>query len=308
MNSSEKKAKLADRTATAVLYGTAGLFLLLLAALTVYILYKGVRAFNPSMLSFGRDGIATEFWNTIYLVLLSLIVSVPIGIAAGIYMAEYARAGRFTNFLRMCIETLSSLPSIVVGLFGYLVFIVMTGSQWNLMAGALAVSILNLPLITTTTEDALRSVPTSYREGGLGIGATHWQTIMTVLLPTAMPRIITGIILAAGRSFGEAAALLYTSGMNSDINIGNWNITSKSCILNPFRPADTLAVHIWALKTEGVQANASQIADFSAALLIVMVFLFSFSARIISRALERRMTGGGKQKRRRAGSTKSLNR
>jgi phosphate transport system permease protein len=289
--STHKKARIADRTATGVLYGTAGFFLLLLAAITIYILVKGAIAYKPSMLSWGRDGIATEFFNTIYLVFLSLIFSVPIGVAAGIYMAEYAREGRLTQFLRMSIETLSSLPSIVVGLFGYLVFIVMTGSKWNLLAGSLAVSILNLPLITTTTEDALRSVPKSYREGGLGIGATHWETIRTVILPCAFPRIITGVILAAGRSFGEAAALLYTSGMNSDVNIHNWNIMSRSCILNPLRPADTLAVHIWALKTEGTQAGADQIADFSAAVLIIMVFLFSLGARFLSRVLERRMNG-----------------
>jgi phosphate transport system permease protein len=289
------KAKIADRTATVLLYATAGLFLLLLAALTIYIIAKGIIAFNPSMLSFSRDGIATEFWNTIYLVFLSLIICVPIGLAAGIYMAEYAKDGRFTRFLRTCIETLSSLPSIVVGLFGYLVFIVMTGSKWNLLAGALAVSILNLPLITTTTEDAIRSVSKSFREGSLGIGATHWQTIVKVVLPSAFPRIITGIILAAGRSFGEAAALLYTSGMNSDINIHNWNITSQSCILNPLRPADTLAVHIWALKTEGTQTNADGIADFSSAVLIVMVFAFSLAARTIGRVLDKRMTGNGRK-------------
>lgn len=295
MTGSHKKAQVADRAATIVLYATACFFLLLLASLTVYIIYKGAVAFSPSMLSWGRGGIAVEFFNTIYLVFLSLIVSVPIGIAAGIYMAEYAREGRFTRFLRMCIETLSSLPSIVVGLFGYLVFIVMTGSKWNLLAGALAVSILNLPLITTTTEDALRSVPSSYREGGLAIGATHWQTIVTVILPSALPRIITGIILAAGRSFGEAAALLYTSGLNSDVNMKNWNILSKNCILNPLRPADTLAVHIWALKTEGTQVGADKIADFSAAVLIVMVFLFSMTARFVSRIFEKRMTGNGKK-------------
>lgn len=292
-STAEKKAKLADRLATGILYLTAGLFLLLLAAITVFILYNGAKAYSPEMFSWKRTGIAVELFNTIYLVILSLLISVPIGIAAGIYMAEYAGDGKSTKFLRMCIETLSSLPSIVVGLFGYLVFIVLTGSKWNLMAGALAVSILNLPLITTTTEDALREVPKSYREGGYGIGATHWQTITTVILPTALPRIITGIILAAGRSFGEAAALLYTSGLSSDINIKNWNIFSKSCILNPFRPADTLAVHIWALKTEGTQANADNIADFSAALLIVMVFLFSFIARIISRRLDKKLTGRG---------------
>lgn len=295
MTGTHNKARKSDRAATIVLYGVACFFLLLLTALTLYIIVKGFMAFSPSMLTFNRNGIAIEFWNTIYLVFLSLIVCVPVGIAAGIYMAEYAKEGKITEFLRTCIETLSSLPSIVVGLFGYLVFIVLTGSKWNLLAGALAVSILNLPLITTTTEDALRAVPKIYKEGGLGIGATHWQTISTVILPSAFPRIITGIILAAGRSFGEAAALLYTSGMNSDVNIHNWNILSRSCILNPFRPADTLAVHIWALKTEGIQANADKIADFSAAVLIIMVFGFSLGARALGRALENRMTGNGKK-------------
>ncbi len=289
------KAKIVDRTATVVLYATAGFFLLLLAALTIYIVVKGFISFTPSMLSFSEDGIATEFFNTIYLVFLSLVISVPIGLAAGIYMAEYAKDGRFTNFLRTCIETLSSLPSIVVGLFGYLVFIVMTGSKWNLLSGAFAVSILNLPLITTTTEDAIHSVSKSIREGSLGIGATHWQTIARVVLPSAFPRILTGIILAAGRSFGEAAALLYTAGMTSDINIHNWNIFSKSCILNPLRPADTLAVHIWALKTEGTQANADGIADFSSAVLLIMVFGFSLGARTLGRMLDKRMTGGKKR-------------
>lgn len=291
MSSSERRAKTSDKIATVILYATALFFILLLLAITLYILYKGAIAYSPSMWSWGRQGIAVELFNTIYLVLLSLIISVPIGVCAGIYMAEYAGNNRMTRFIRLCIETLSSLPSIVVGLFGYLVFIVMTGSKWNLMAGALAVSILNIPLITTTTEDGLRAIPKSYREGGYGIGATHWQTIKTVILPSATPRIITGVILAAGRSFGEAAALLYTSGLSSDINIKNWNITSRTSLLNPFRPADTLAVHIWALKTEGVMPNADKIADFSAAILILLVFLFSLLARVISRRLDNKMTG-----------------
>lgn len=293
MISVNKKSKFFDKAATAILYVAACFFLLLLAAITIYIICRGAIAYNPAMLSFERGGIAVEFFNTIYLVLLSMIFSVPIGAAAGIYLAEYAKEGRITRFLRVCIEALSSLPSIVVGLFGYLFFIVMTGSKWNLLAGALTVSILNLPLITATTEDAVRSVPDAYREGGYGVGATHWQTIVTVVLPSAMPRIITGVILAAGRSFGEAAALIYTAGLNSDININNWNPASRTSLLNPLRPADTLAAHIWALKTEGVEKNAGQIADFSAAVLIIMVFIFSLAARFLSRALEKKLTGKG---------------
>lgn len=296
MKKRRSRARAADRAATAVLYAVAGFFLLLLAAFTVYILIQGAKAFKPEYLSFTRRGIGIQFFNTIYLVLLSLLISVPIGVAAGIYMAEYAGSGRLMRFLRTCIETLSSLPSIVVGLFGYLVFLVMTGSHWNLFAGALAVSILNIPSLTTVTQDALQGVPNLYREGSLGLGATHWQTITGVLVPAALPRIITGVIMAAGRGFGEAAALLFTSGMSSDVNFHNWNPLSQNSPLNPFRPADTLAVHIWALKTEGVDANAAQLSDLSAAVLILMVFAFSLGSRWIGRRLERKMTGGTKEK------------
>lgn len=292
MNRLHKRAKIADRTATGVLYAVAGFFLLLLAAFTVYILYKGFASIKPEYLSFTRQGIGIQFFNTIYLVFLSLLISVPIGVAAGIYMAEYAGKGRLTRFLRTCIETLASLPSIVVGLFGYLVFLVMTGQHWNLLAGALAVSILNIPQLTTVTEDALQGIPELYREGSLGLGATHWQTITGVLLPAALPRIVTGIIMAAGRGFGEAAALLFTSGMSSDVSFTNWNPFSLNSPLNAMRPADTLAVRIWSLKTEGVEANASQLSDLSSAVLILMVFAFSLGSRRIGNHLENKLTDG----------------
>ena len=292
MNRLHKRAKIADRTATGVLYAVAGFFLLLLAAFTVYILYKGFVSLKPEYLSFTRQGIGIQFFNTIYLVFLSLLISVPVGIAAGIYMAEYAGNGRLTRFLRTCIETLASLPSIVIGLFGYLVFLVMTGQHWNLLAGALAVSILNIPQLTTVTEDALQGIPELYREGSLGLGATHWQTITGVLLPAALPRIVTGIIMAAGRGFGEAAALLFTSGMSSDVSFTNWNPFSLNSPLNAMRPADTLAVRIWSLKTEGVEANASQLSDLSAAVLILLVFAFSLGSRRIGTHLEEKLTGG----------------
>ena len=292
MNRLHKRAKIADRTATGVLYAVAGFFLLLLAAFTVYILYKGFVSLKPEYLSFTRQGIGIQFFNTIYLVFLSLLISVPVGIAAGIYMAEYAGNGRLTRFLRTCIETLASLPSIVIGLFGYLVFLVMTGQHWNLLAGALAVSILNIPQLTTVTEDALQGIPELYREGSLGLGATHWQTITGVLLPAALPRIVTGIIMAAGRGLGEAAALLFTSGMSSDVSFTNWNPFSLNSPLNAMRPADTLAVRIWSLKTEGVEATASQLSDLSAAVLILLVFAFSLGSRRIGAHLENKLTGG----------------
>lgn len=280
-----------DRFMTAVLYGVAGFFLLLLAAFTVYILYRGFRNFTPALLAFNENGIGNQLFNTIYLVFLALVISVPFGLAAGIYMAEYAKPGRLTSFLRTCIETLSSLPSIVVGLFGYLVFVVLVGGKWSLLAGALAISILSLPLITTTTEDALHAVPHSWKEGSFALGATHWQTISQVMLPACVPRIITGVILAAGRGFGEAAALLYTAGMSTDINWSRWNLASPTCPLNPLRPGETLSLHIWSQRTEAVAANAGQIADISSAVLIILVFAFSIGARAVGRSLDRKMTG-----------------
>lgn len=295
MNGFHRRARIADRAATIMFYLVAGFFLTLLAAFTIRILYRGICALDAGYLGFGGKGLGVQLFNTVYLVLISLAISVPIGVCAGIYMAEYAKRGRMLSFIRICIEALSSLPSIVVGLFGYLVLIVMTGARWNLFAGSLAVSILSIPLIATTTEDALKSVPPGFKEGSLALGATQWQTITRVLLPASMPGIMTGIILAAGRGFGEAAALLYTSGMGSSVNFKNWNPLTITSPLNPFRPADTLAVRIWALRTEGVEPDADRIADMAAALLIILVFVFSLGSRALGRRLERRITGPGRK-------------
>ncbi len=286
------RARLCDQIMTSIFYLVGGFFLALLFVLAGYIIIQGFVGFYPELLEFSRKGIGNQFFNTIYLVFLALLISVPLGMAAGIYMAEYAKEGKITDTIRICIEALSSLPSIVIGLFGYYVFILMTGMTWNLFAGALAVSILSIPLITTTTEDALRCLPKEYKQGSMGLGATHWQTICRVLLPACFPRIITGIILAAGRGFGEAAALLYTAGQSTNINWSNWNITSATCPLNPFRPGETLSLHIWAMRTEGsLNPNATQIANFSAAVLVIMVLTFSLGARYLSRRLDRKAEG-----------------
>lgn len=294
MNERIKRSKNVDKTMTGLFYCVGGFFLLLLLILAGYIIIKGFSGFYPELLTFGREGVGNQFFNTVYLVFLSLIISGPLGVAAGIYMAEYAKEGKFLSFLRISIESLSSLPSIVVGLFGYLVFILMTGAKWNLMAGALAVSILSLPLITTTTEDAIRSLPKGYKEGSMALGATHWQAIYKILLPSGLPRIITGIILAAGRGFGEAAALLYTAGQSTNLNWSNWNLTSANCPLNPFRPGETLALHIWVMRTEGsLNPHSADIANFSSAILVILVLSFSLIARIMSARIDRK-TGGSK--------------
>ena len=285
------RAKMMDKFMTIVFYCIAGFFILLLVAFALYVILNGFKNFSPDLISFEGSGLGNLLFNTLYLVFLSLLVSIPLGVAAGIYMAEYARPGKFTKFLRMCIETMSSLPSIVVGLFGYLVFIVMTGAQWNLFSGALAVSILSIPLIMTVTEDAFKSLPVGYKRGSLAMGATLWQTIYKVLLPACLPRIMTGVILAAGRGFGEAAALLYTAGMSTDINWASWNLLSPTCPFNPFRPGETLALSIWASRTEALAPNAAQMANLASAILMLLVLSFSLGARYLSSYLDKK-TGG----------------
>ena len=284
-----KKRK--DRMMTALFRCGAGFAVVLLIAFVGYVLGEGARHLTGTMLSFTPRGLGNQFFNTLYLVFLSLLFSAIGGIPAGIYLAEYAHKGRLVNWVRMAVETLSSLPSIVVGLFGYLVFIVMTRSEWNLLAGALTVSILMLPLLTAVTEDALRSLPETYRLSSYGLGASRWQTICPVLLPAAFPRIMTGLIMAAGRGFGEAAALMFTAGMSTDLHWDDWNLSSTSCPLNPFRPAETLTLHIWALRTEALEANANEQAAACSAILMVLVVSFSLAARYLSYRIDRKMGG-----------------
>lgn len=288
-----KHARAADRAMTGV-FGAVGIFMVaFLILLTGYIIINGFRGFMTEMLSTGPNGILNQLFNTVYLVALSLMISVPVGIGAGVYLAEYARPGKLLDFLEISIESLSSLPSIVIGLFGYLVFILMTSMKWNLFAGALAVSILSLPLITTETNSAIRSLPPEYKEGSLATGATLAQTIRHVLIPAAMPQILTGVIMAAGRGFGEAAALLYTSGQSTVINWSNWNITSPTCPLNPFRTGETLSLHIWVLRTEGsLNPNSEAIAGFASAVLVILTLCVSVITRRLSDSIRNKNQKG----------------
>ena len=283
-----KKRRRQDKTATVVLYAVAGFFLLLLAAIMIFVIGRGIGSFTPKYLNFNKEGLGVELFNTVYMVLLSLIISVPLGVGAGLYMAEYARSGRLTNLIRNSIETLSSLPSIVLGLFGYLVFVLLEKATWNMFAGVLTLSIISIPLLTRVTEDAVREIPNTYREGSYGLGATKWQTIVKILLPSSAGRITTGIVLAAGRSFGEAAALIYTAGLTSDIDFTNWNPLSHTSPLNIFRTADTLAVRIWYLKSSSILPDKYQLADMAAALLIILVLVFNLTARYLRQRSARR--------------------
>lgn len=288
-------AKLKDKIATIILYIVAALVLILLAIFIGYILYNGRQSLNLKFLfgkpKFGEagSGIGRQLFNSFYLLFITLLITVPLGIGAGIYLAEYAKEGKFLNFIRLCIETMSSLPSIVVGLFGLLVFVQMTKWGYTLLSGALVVSILNLPALTRVSEDAIRAASKGVKEASLGLGATQWQTMRKVILPSALPQIITGIILASGRIFGEAAALIYTAGMSAPtLKFGSM---SKSSAFSLFRPGETLAVHIWKLNSEGMVPDAAKIANGASAVLIIMVLLFNISARMLGKRLYNRYTG-----------------
>lgn len=287
-----------DKVATAALYLIAGLIILFLILFVGYILYQGRHKLNlhfittpPSFMAEG-GGIGPQLFNSFYLVVLSIGITLPIGLSAGIYMAEYAKPSRITASIRFCIETLASLPSIVIGLFGFMVFVNLTKWGYTLMSGALAISVLNLPVITRISEEALRSVPVSIKEASLALGATSWQTIYRVIIPAALSSLITGVIITSGRVFGEAAALLYTSGMTTPpIDFTNLNIFDHSSPLNPFRPAETLAVYIWKVNSEGLAPDARLIADGSAAVLIILVFLFNIFSRLAGKFLNTRFAG-----------------
>ncbi|EFI84796.1 phosphate ABC transporter permease PstA [Listeria grayi] len=289
--------KTKDKIATVIFYLIAFLIVCVLAGLLGYILVKGLPEISWKFLSTppqsfqAGGGIAPEIWNSFYMLVITMIISVPIAIGAGIYMSEYAKQNWITDFVRTMIEVLSSLPSIVVGLFGFLVFVIQMGWSFSVLSGALTLTIFNLPLLIRVVEDALRSIPDAQREAGLALGLSRWETITRVLVPAALPAIITGVILGAGRVFGEAAALIFTAGQSTPIlDFTNWNPFSATSPLNIFRPAETLAVHIWKINGEGVMPDAAAVSDGASAVLILSVLIFNILARIVGRILYKRMT------------------
>ena len=284
-----------DRIATGVLTAIAALVLLILAAIVAFILVKGLwKVFQPGFLvNDSADkvlpGIATQLFDSFYMLVITLLISLPVSLGAAIFLVEYAPDSWITTAASTAIETLSSLPSIVVGMFGSLFFVVVLGWGISIIAGALALTMFNIPILVRVIQQALADVPQSQRDAALAMGLTRWETTINVLLPAAMPAIVTGVVISAGRVFGEAAALIFTSGSAAArINFGA-AITSPRSPWNIFRPAETLAVHIWKLKMEPTPGN-DEIVWGTAAVLIICVLLFNVLARVAGRALARRLT------------------
>ena len=245
-----------------------------------YILFKGIPNLSLKMFAwhYNTDNLSLlpALLNTILMTALSLLIAVPLGVFAAIYLVEYAHRGsKLVRIIRMNAETLAGIPSIVYGLFGMLFFVTALKLGFSMLSGALTISIMILPVILRTSEEALMSVPDSYREGSFGLGAGRLRTVFRVVLPDAIPGILAGVILGVGRTVGETAALLYTAGTSSD---------TVSGIMDSAR---TLSVHMYALSQEGLYIN--QTYATAVVLLIIVIGINALSASLAKRVSKRKV-------------------
>lgn len=265
-----------------------GLFLLVITAAVItfvvliflmgYILIKGIPNLNPGLfaLKYNTENVSLvpALINTIIMTFFSLLIAAPLGIFSAIYLVEYAKRGnRFVNIIRVTAETLAGIPSIVYGLFGMLFFVTALHWSYSILAGAFTLAIMILPLIMRTTEEALKAVPDTFREGSFGLGAGKLRTVFVIVLPTAVPGILAGVILGIGRIVGETAALIYTAGTVPDI---------PESLMSSGR---TLAVHMYALSSEGLYMNQSYAT--AVVLLIIVVAINTLSGFIAKRIAAR---------------------
>ena len=255
--------------------------------LIIYILYHGIPNLTlPGLFAWEYNSenvsMMPAIINTIIMTVLALLLAVPVGIFSAIYLVEYARRGnKLVSVVRTTAETLSGIPSIVYGLFGYLMFGVAFGWGYSMLSGAFTLAIMILPSIMRTTEEALKAVPDSYREGSFGLGAGRLRTVFVVILPSAMPGILAGVILGIGRITGETAALIYTAGTVAGIpttQIGNFPI------LDVLASGRTLAIHMYALLNEGLYMEQ---AYATAVVLLVMVLLINGLSSLIAKKFTR---------------------
>lgn len=248
-----------------------------LGALVIYILANGIMNLSPELFAWKYTtenvSMLPAIINTFLMTALSLLIAVPIGICSAIYLVEYAKRGnKLVSIVRITTETLSGIPSIVYGLFGYMAFVRWLGG-YSLMAGIITLAIMILPLIMRTTEEALLAVPDSYREGSYGLGAGRLRTIFRVVLPSAMPGILSGVILGVGRIVGETAALIYTAGSVTGV---------PDSLMSSGR---TLAVHMYALLSEGLYTDE---AYATAVVLLVLVFIINRLSAYVANKIQNR--------------------
>ena len=278
-----KKTRITDKILSSLIWVFSFLTVAILAWIIIYILCKGIGHVSWNFISTiyrpgkGLTGILPMIISTLYLIVLTIAISAPVGIFSAIYLVEYAKEGPVLRIIRFTTETLAGIPSIIYGLFGFIFFVTSLHLRYSLISGALTLSIMVLPTIIRTTEESLKAVPESYKEGSLALGATKLTTIIRVILPCAIPGILSAVILSIGRIVGESAAVIFTAGMSTNI---------PGSIMDSGR---TLTVHLYQLANEGI---SFQQAYATAAVLIIIVALINISAGKIA-SLVKRMTIGG---------------
>lgn len=275
-----KKFRAGDLILYGLIYVSAFLALLLAAGVIVYVFVKGIGVINWSFLTSvtsvlkGTVGIAGNIVNTLYIVVLTLLIATPIGIGAAIYLNEYAKPGKFVRLVAFTTETLAGIPSIIFGLFGWVFFGNTLHLGYSILTGALTLTLMILPLITRNTQEALKTVPASYRSGALGMGASKWYMIRTILLPSALPGVLTGIILATGRIVGESAALLFTAGSGF--------LLPHSFLGKIFESGGTLTIQLYLSMQKGEYQTAFGVA----CVLLVLVLFINGLAKFLVKKLD----------------------
>lgn len=271
-----------DKFLYGCIYLSAAIAVSVLLMIICYVTVRGIGSVSLEFLTTvtsarkGTVGIAGNTVNTLYIIVITLVIATPIGVGSAIYLNEYAKPGKIVRIIEFTTETLSGIPSIIFGLFGSVFFGTTLKLGYSLLTGALTLSLMILPLITRNTQEALRTVPDSYRSGALGMGATKWHMIRTILLPSAMPGIITGVILAIGRIVGESAALLFTAGSGYLLpKAGGW----LSKIL---QPGGTLTIQLY-LSSSKAEYN---VAFGIAFVLLVIVLCINFLTKYLAKRFD----------------------
>lgn len=265
------------------LFWLAGFIILgILVCIIGYVVVKGISAVNldfilqPPSRAGKEGGISTTIVGTLYLTALALLLAVPIGVGAAVYLEEYAHSqSKFAYIVNLTAETLAGIPSIIFGLFGFVFLVIYLGLGWSILSGGITLAIMILPTITRTAQEAILSLPPEYRENSLALGASKWQTIKKIILPFALPGIVTGIILSIGRAVGETAALILTAG------------SSLGMPASVFDPARTMSVHLYILALEGISMERAFGTAFLIVVLILIInYLANLSLRKFSRAVQ----------------------
>ncbi len=272
-----RKVRISDQILKGLIYLAAAIAIAILVGIMGYVFVRGLPQVNWQFLSTvqssikGTFGILGNIINTLYIIVITLVIAVPVGVGSAIYLNEYAKPGRLVKSIEFTTEILSGIPSIIFGLFGMVVFGTVLKLGYSVLTGSFTLTLMVLPLITRNTQEALRTVPDSYRSGALGIGATKWYMIRTILLPSAAPGILTGIILSVGRIVGESAALLFTAGSGFQLPR---NLFSKL-----FESSGTLTIQLYLSMQKAKYDQAFGIA----VVLLVIVLCINLLARYVTR-------------------------